>query len=190
MFIQIHILQSMPPGNLNRDDTGQPKKCIFGRVTRARISSQCLKRNIRHSMQFREAFGDALADRTTYLPRMVADELRKLKTDISEDELNKIKASFASKFKAEKKGDTDSTEDDQSQSDSAPISATNQTGQLVFFPPPFAKEVAKLTVEFMSKQTKAYKAWVDGKKKERDESKSLSVNRNGLAPANHGRRQG
>ena len=32
MFVQIHMLQSMPPGNLNRDDTGQPKKCIFGGV--------------------------------------------------------------------------------------------------------------------------------------------------------------
>ena len=77
MFIQIHMLQSMPPGNLNRDDTGQPKKCVFGGVTRGRISSQCLKRNIRLSAQFKEAFGDALADRTQYLPRMVADELRK-----------------------------------------------------------------------------------------------------------------
>ena len=58
MFGQIHMLQSMPPGNLNRDDTGQPKKCLFGGVTRGRISSQCLKRNIRHSPQFKEAFGE------------------------------------------------------------------------------------------------------------------------------------
>ena len=76
MFVQIHMLQSMPPGNLNRDDTGQPKKCVFGGVTRGRISSQCLKRNIRHSAQFRDAFGDALASRTKDLPRMVGDELR------------------------------------------------------------------------------------------------------------------
>ncbi|MGO8813940.1 MAG: type I-E CRISPR-associated protein Cas7/Cse4/CasC [Terriglobia bacterium] len=169
MFVQIHMLQSMPPGNLNRDDTGQPKKCIFGRVTRARISSQCLKRNIRQSTQFMEVFGDALADRTTYLPRMVADELKILRADISEDDLNKIKSSFASKFKAEKRGGSDSAEEDRSQSDSAPISATDQTGQLVFFPPPFAKEVAKLVVEFMSNQARAYKAWINGTKKDRDE---------------------
>ena len=73
MFVQIHMLQSIPPGNLNRDDTGQPKKCTFGGVTRGRISSQCLKRNIRRSAQFKEAFGKGLADRTQYLPRMVAD---------------------------------------------------------------------------------------------------------------------
>jgi len=168
------MLQSMPPGNLNRDDTGQPKKCLFGRVTRARISSQCLKRNIRHSMQFKEVFGDALADRTTYLPRMVADELKKLKTDISEDDLNKIKASLASKFKAEKRGAAESAEDegeDHSQKDSTPSTITDQTGQLVFFPPPFAKEVAKLIVEFMSDQSGAYGAWISGKKKDRDKFK-------------------
>lgn len=174
MFIQIHMLQSMPPGNLNRDETGQPKKCIFGRVTRARISSQCLKRNIRHSMQFREAFGDALADRTTYLPRMVADELKKLKTDISEDDLNKIKAALASKFKAEKRGKPESAEEeseDHAQTDSAPVTTSDQTGQLVFFPAPFAKEVAKLIEEFMIHKAGAYKAWVNGKKKDRDKFK-------------------
>ncbi len=172
MFIQIHMLQSMPPGNLNRDETGQPKKCVFGRVTRARISSQCLKRNIRHSMQFREAFGDALADRTTYLPRMVADELKKLKADISQDDLNKIKASLASKFKAEKRANPESASEegeDHSQGDPAPSTTTDQTGQLVFIPSPFAKEIAKLIVEFMSKQAGAYKAWINGKKKDRDE---------------------
>ncbi len=171
MFIQIHMLQSMPPGNLNRDDTGQPKKCIFGRVTRARISSQCLKRNIRHSVPFREVFGDALADRTTYLPRMVADELKKLKADISEDDLNKIKAALASKFKAEKRGAQESAEEegeDHSQGDSSPTTTTDQTGQLVFFPPPFAKRVAKLIVEFMSNEAGACKAWINGKKKDRD----------------------
>jgi CRISPR system Cascade subunit CasC len=172
MFVQIHMLQSMPPGNLNRDDTGQPKKCIFGRVTRARISSQCLKRSIRHSMQFKEAFGDAIADRTTYLPRMVADELKELKADISEDDLNKIKASLASKFKAEKRGSPESADEegqDDPQVDSTPSATTDQTGQLVFFPPPFAKEVARLMLQFMSDQAEAYNAWVSGKKKDRHE---------------------
>jgi len=45
--IALHILQPFPPSCLNRDDTGAPKTAIFGGVTRARISSQCLKREIR-----------------------------------------------------------------------------------------------------------------------------------------------
>src|SRR5208283_3533889 len=104
MFIQIHMLQSMPPGNLNRDDTGQPKKCIFGGVTRGRISSQCLKRNMRRSAQFKEAFGDALAERTTYLPQMVADELKKEGAlGVPDEEINDLMLAIASKFKKEKR---------------------------------------------------------------------------------------
>jgi CRISPR system Cascade subunit CasC len=47
MYIELHLLQSFPPSNLNRDDTNNPKDCTFGGVRRARISSQCLKRAIR-----------------------------------------------------------------------------------------------------------------------------------------------
>ena len=48
MLIEIHMIQNHSPSNLNRDDLGAPKTCIFGDVTRARISSQCLKRSIRN----------------------------------------------------------------------------------------------------------------------------------------------
>lgn len=47
MIIELHILQNFAPANLNRDDTGSPKDCVFGGHRRARISSQCFKRAIR-----------------------------------------------------------------------------------------------------------------------------------------------
>ncbi|WP_067812282.1 type I-E CRISPR-associated protein Cas7/Cse4/CasC [Actinomadura kijaniata] len=47
MIVELHILQSFAPSNLNRDDTGSPKSATFGGVQRARISSQCLKRTTR-----------------------------------------------------------------------------------------------------------------------------------------------
>ncbi|MFC9971252.1 type I-E CRISPR-associated protein Cas7/Cse4/CasC [Spirillospora sp. NPDC127200] len=47
MIIELHLLQSFPTSNLNRDDVGQPKSVTFGGVTRGRISSQCLKRSAR-----------------------------------------------------------------------------------------------------------------------------------------------
>lgn len=176
MFVQIHMLQSMPPGNLNRDDTGQPKKCIFGGVTRGRISSQCLKRNIRHSTQFKDAFGEDLADRTTYLPRMVADELKKAAPEVSEDELNKVKIALAKKFKAEKRGDSENTQEDseaqvESESSSSARDAADQTGQLVFFPPPFAKEIASLVLALRKEEEPVFLAWVGGKKKGIDKHK-------------------
>lgn len=46
-FIQIHWLSSYPATLLNRDDAGQAKRVPFGGETRARISSQCLKRHWR-----------------------------------------------------------------------------------------------------------------------------------------------
>jgi CRISPR system Cascade subunit CasC len=50
-LIELHILQSFPVSCLNRDDVGAPKTAIFGGETRARISSQCLKRAIRELAQ-------------------------------------------------------------------------------------------------------------------------------------------
>jgi len=55
MLIEMHMIQNHSPANLNRDDLGAPKTCLFGGVTRARISSQCLKRSIRRSPEFSAA---------------------------------------------------------------------------------------------------------------------------------------
>jgi len=45
-FIQLHVLTSYPPSNLNRDDLGRPKSAIVGGVSRLRVSSQSLKREV------------------------------------------------------------------------------------------------------------------------------------------------
>ena len=45
--IEFHILQSFPVTCLNRDDVGAPKTAVVGGVTRARVSSQCWKRQVR-----------------------------------------------------------------------------------------------------------------------------------------------
>jgi CRISPR system Cascade subunit CasC len=162
------MLQSMPPGNPNRDETGQPKKCIFGRVTRARISSQCLKRNIRTS--FGSVFGDAMAVRTTCLPGMVAGELRKINPDISEEDLDRIKARLGKEFRAKDKASTQPAEEgggkgegEKEEADRTVASQSDDldhTGQLVFFPPPFAKDIAELISAFMRDNPDAYGEWV------------------------------
>ncbi len=71
MLIEIHVLQNHAPSNLNRDDTGSPKECVFGGYKRARISSQCLKRSIRRSDTFQEALQGHLATRTRQLPELI-----------------------------------------------------------------------------------------------------------------------
>jgi CRISPR system Cascade subunit CasC len=83
MLIQIHMLQNYAPSNLNRDDTGSPKTAYFGEVLRGRISSQCLKRAIRTSETFADAFktDNLLAVRTKRLPGLIKDELETLGAD-------------------------------------------------------------------------------------------------------------
>lgn len=56
-IVDIHILQTVPPSNLNRDDTGSPKTAIYGGVRRARVSSQSWKRATRTDFE-------AMLDRT------------------------------------------------------------------------------------------------------------------------------
>jgi CRISPR system Cascade subunit CasC len=76
MNLELHILQSFSPSNLNRDDTGSPKDCEFGGVRRARVSSQCLKGSIRLAFQRQGLLKeDSLAVRTRRLAFNVADRL-------------------------------------------------------------------------------------------------------------------
>ncbi len=72
MFIELHILQNFAPSNLNRDDTNNPKDCIFGGVRRARISSQCIKRAIRLHPVFEKTTEIPIAERTRFLARALA----------------------------------------------------------------------------------------------------------------------
>jgi CRISPR system Cascade subunit CasC len=44
--IDVHILQTVPPSNLSRDDTGSPKSASYGGARRARVSSQAWKRAV------------------------------------------------------------------------------------------------------------------------------------------------
>lgn len=46
-FIEVHALQTMPPSNINRDESGSPKTAVYGGVVRARVSSQAWKRAMR-----------------------------------------------------------------------------------------------------------------------------------------------
>jgi CRISPR system Cascade subunit CasC len=76
-FIQLHLLTSYPPANLNRDDLGQPKTARLGGVERLRISSQSLKRAWRTSDVFREALAGTIGTRTKRLGLEAFEALKK-----------------------------------------------------------------------------------------------------------------
>jgi len=73
-ILDIHVLQTVPPSNINRDDTGTPKSAYYGGVRRARVSSQAWKRATR------EAFNallppEALGVRTKKVAEALAERI-------------------------------------------------------------------------------------------------------------------
>ncbi|WP_302893202.1 type I-E CRISPR-associated protein Cas7/Cse4/CasC [Actinomadura luzonensis] len=72
-YLDVHILQTVPFANLNRDDLGSPKSLVYGGATRTRVSSQCWKRAVRLDVE--RAIGDP-AVRTRRVPAEVAARLQ------------------------------------------------------------------------------------------------------------------
>lgn len=70
-FIQLHLLTSYPPSNLNRDDLGRPKQAVMGGSNRLRISSQSLKRAWRQSEIFENAVAGHKGVRTKEMGRKI-----------------------------------------------------------------------------------------------------------------------
>lgn len=70
IYVDLHVLQTVPPSCVNRDDTGSPKTAVYGGVNRARVSSQAWKRAMR--TYFAEVL---LRDDVGYLTKNVLDLL-------------------------------------------------------------------------------------------------------------------
>lgn len=111
LFVEFHLIQNFAPSNLNRDDTGAPKDAIFGGHRRARVSSQCLKRNARDWFNSSQLFPNGtLGTRTRHLDRMLIDELNQIGVQ-NTDVFNEI-VKLALKGKKTKDGE-DKKESDQ-----------------------------------------------------------------------------
>lgn len=72
--LDIHILQNVPPSNINRDDTGSPKTAVYGGVQRSRVSSQAWKRATRKKFQ-EDLAPEELAVRTKKVAEYVAERI-------------------------------------------------------------------------------------------------------------------
>ena len=90
LVVDLHILQSHAPSNLNRDDLGSPKTANFGGHKRLRISSQCLKRSWRTSRHFAEEMAGHTGTRTRRFPQRVFELLQE--EGVSEKKANSIAA--------------------------------------------------------------------------------------------------
>lgn len=133
MLYEIHMLKNYPPTNLNRDDTGAPKTCLFGGVNRGRISSQCLKRSWRTSEIFQQAIGkENLGIRTKSLPQLVGEKLREMGVSSAYIDLFIPKISKIAKKDKKKNGEKEEKEDE----------GSNTTKQIIFYSPQDIQSVA------------------------------------------------
>jgi CRISPR system Cascade subunit CasC len=100
-FVQLHLLTSYPPSNLNRDDLGQPKSALFGGVSRLRISSQSLKRAWRISEIFTQELAGHVGTRTKLLGVEAEKKLKAL--GVKDKQATDWAASIAAVYGAVKK---------------------------------------------------------------------------------------
>jgi CRISPR system Cascade subunit CasC len=85
LYIDLHVIQTVPPSCVNRDDTGSPKTAIYGGVQRARVSSQSWKRAMRK--MFQEEFSEEeLGIRTKKIVEMVAREIKGIDSSVSDEQ--------------------------------------------------------------------------------------------------------
>ncbi len=73
--LTIHLTQSIPWSNLNRDDTGTPKRAVIGGTLRGMLSSQSIKRAVRSDYELRS--GD-ISVRSANLAGIIADRAAEL----------------------------------------------------------------------------------------------------------------
>lgn len=134
LYVDIHVLQTVPPSCVNRDDTGSPKTAVYGGVTRARVSSQSWKHAMR--MMFKNIFTDEqVGVRTKKIVDLIIEKLDKLGY-----EGNKEKEALKTLENAGIK-----------------VKKDNQVDALFFMSPKQAEALAKLVVENVSDKAE-YKA--------------------------------
>ncbi len=86
IYIDVHVIQTVPPSNLNRDDAGSPKQATYGGARRARVSSQAWKRATR--MAFAAMPVDKLGTRTKRILALLSERL--IAEGLEQDEASRV----------------------------------------------------------------------------------------------------
>ncbi|QBJ97289.1 type I-E CRISPR-associated protein Cas7/Cse4/CasC [Rhodococcus sp. ABRD24] len=94
-IVDVHILQTVPPSNINRDDTGSPKTAKYGGVRRARVSSQAWKRATRKAFEQTLDSTD-LGERTKRVVELVAQVITQEAPDLAEQSMLLAEQALAS----------------------------------------------------------------------------------------------
>lgn len=87
LYVDFHVLQTVPPSCINRDDTGSPKTAVYGGVLRARVSSQAWKHAMRKD--FAENTLLDVGKRTKKAAELVKEQILALDSELDADKLAK-----------------------------------------------------------------------------------------------------
>ena len=89
LFVDFHVIQTVPPSCINRDDTGSPKTAVYGGSMRARVSSQAWKHAMRVYFQ-QNIPEEELGVRTKYVRAKIADEIQNLNGMLSRNQCKEL----------------------------------------------------------------------------------------------------
>lgn len=151
LVLDVHALQTIPPSNINRDDTGAPKSAIFGGVPRQRVSSQSWKRAIRRAFED-ELGADQVGYRSKYVADLISDRILELTKDSeSAWEAEKAAAAVKSLFSAAKISLTEPKAPAKADADADGATpqrmSAGQTGYLLFLSPRQIENAARELIE-------------------------------------------
>ena len=91
IFLDIHVIQTLPPSNVNRDDSGSPKTAMYGGARRARVSSQAWKAAMRR--YFGDNSSENIGIRTKRVTDYVAEQIEAIDPSIDHDKAMKMAGS-------------------------------------------------------------------------------------------------
>ena len=132
MKLEFHILQSFPVTCLNRDDVGAPKTAVVGGTTRARVSSQCWKRQVRMALHDMDV---PMGKRTKLISKLIYNECLEQGATVEQAEKcgAKVEAIFIKDTDKKEKKESDEKDD--------------KSDTLLFFSP---NEISAIVNEFKS----------------------------------------
>lgn len=105
--LTVHIVNVIPWSNLNRDDTGLPKRTRQGGVERGLLSSQAIKRAARVDYELKS--GD-ISVRSANLADAIVGRVQQLDSEINAAQVLKSARTLVGQLTKESTGDTDTEE--------------------------------------------------------------------------------
>lgn len=175
-IVEIHMLETTGPGNLNRDDTGSPKTVVYGGATRARVSSQSWKRATRK--MFEESFDSKdLGVRTKRVVEELMNHINSIDSSVDQNLARKTAESVFSdgagiKLSKPRKAAKDSDE----------VETAQESGYLFFMGRDQYDQLARIAIEALSETDP-----VDAVKKRKKEIKKIVADDTAIDVALFGR---